>query len=74
MAKAVKKKTAAKKAVKKKAIKKKAATKKAVKKKQGAGFNQPVLVKGEFGEVIKVELNSPVSSKSKPVKSPKKRK
>ena len=72
MAKAAKKKTAKKKAVKKKTVTKKVSTKKAVKKKEAARFTQPVLVKGEFGEVIKVELNSPVSSKPKPVRSTKK--
>ena len=69
MAKAVKKKAA-----KEKGPKKKVAKKKVAKKKQPAKIQQPVLVKGEFGEVIKVELNSPGSAKPKPVKSTKKSK
>ena len=72
MAKAVKKKAVKKKAAKEKGPKKKVAKKKVAKK--PAKLQQPVLVKGEFGEVIKVELNSPRSPKPKPVKSTKKSK
>lgn len=48
------------------------AAKKKVPKKRSAKLNQPELIKGDFGEVIKVELNSPSTPKPKPVKPPKK--
>ena len=51
----------------------KVSKKKAAKKKLAAIYDKPILVKGEFGEVIKVELNSPSSPKPKPVKHPKKK-
>ena len=50
----------------------KAAKRKVANKKRIAN-DEPELVKGEFGEIIKVELNSPSSLKSKPVKPPKKK-
>jgi hypothetical protein len=75
MAKAAKKKTAKKKAVKKaakkKPVKKKAVKKKAAKTKPAAKINAPMLVKGQFGEVIKVVITNPDKAKEKVVKKKK---
>jgi hypothetical protein len=74
MAKAAKKKPAKKKAVKKATKKKpakKKAVKKAAKKKPAAKINAPMLIKGQFGEVIKVVITNPDKAKEKVVKKKK---